>query len=884
MEGTYEILGVIGRSGLGTLYQARYKGESGFAKLVTLKMLDEGVADSDEIACRLRDEARVLGCLKHQAIVQVDRLARLGGRWTLVQEHVEGVSLDTVIEQGPMPTGPALEVIANVAGALHAAFTASGPDGSPLRLQHRDIKPSAILVDSYGGTRVMDFGIARACFSGREARTRSFVVGSFEYMAPERLALEEGGPWSDIYSLGQVLYALLAGRGFGRSHPSERHHKAIIDKATARLLERPGGVPEGVLELLLRMLAMEPHVRPDARSVERSCTELVRALADETLRAWAEYTVEPMVQARDASSQGGLVGEVLREGEEPQKAPPPVVPDPSLVASPRAVQPRTGPKPKPKPGRELEPLPVHTFAEAPEDDATEIMVRPGAGEEPASEDDGDSTEVFSAAKGPHPALMDEPDPIPPGRARFGALELDEDVRPTTIEEPPEEPDEGMVGRPTSISPMDDELLSEVAQQGPVEVTAVTPAHEEPFAGFFDPAGSLDEATALGEDIETARAERDPMAQVRFDQPAGSLDQPTALGQDIRDARGETASMARVRFDQPAGSLDVPTALGPDPETQESDSTLEARPRFSEPAGSLDEATAIGADIQREERAPAMARVQFDAPETVMEPPARPLPPAQPLPPALDMPPLSGPAAPAPPTPEPALPTPEPALPTPEPEPSTSAEPPPAPEPEPSTSAEPPPAPEPPAPPPPPPSMAQEGDGSDRPTHSQAKPWSPEQEVEGQARPQLDFWEPPSFDTLSGQLPPSSPVRELTPAPMPDPAVRVNAQLLDEPAPPAVEVQVEDEPVPAPTPPTPAPEPAPLPPLTEGVEPTVARSDRVVPVIQGPVAEAPSAAAPARAPKKKGKGKLLLIVGVLLLLGVLLVLAVAGAGAAWYFLL
>ncbi|MFH1466530.1 MAG: protein kinase, partial [Pseudomonadota bacterium] len=528
MEGSYEILGIIGRSGLGTLYSARFQGEGGFTKLVALKMLDEGVTESDEVACRLRDEARVLGFLKHPAVVRADRLIRLAGRWTLVQEHVEGVDLESILAQGPMPDGPALEVVAAVAGGLHAAYTSPGPDGASLRLQHRDIKPATILVDTYGAPHVIDFGIARAFFSGREAHTRSFVVGSFEYMAPERLALEEGGPWSDIYSLGQVLFALLMGHGFGRSHPSERHHKVILDRVAEQLLARPGGVDEELLGLLGRMLSLEPHERPDARSVERTCHEIARRLGQETLRAWAERVVEPMVQRRTAAPRGGFVGRRLSEGEAavPRPVGPPLT-DPGLVGPRAAV--RGG----------LEPLPVAVSA-AGEDEATEIMslapatgrlqrgVPPPAEVEATEALDDPGAPARPAAGSAEPEVAPEPAPdfaesggdegaghLGPGtplaaEEPLGGPDLEE--RPTTVE------DDLGADRPTTIGSWEAQGLGESFAEGALdEVTAVTDfASLDPFTMDHEGPTVRRHGADAAEPTEALDEERPPGEVARFD--------------------------------------------------------------------------------------------------------------------------------------------------------------------------------------------------------------------------------------------------------------------------------------------------------------------------------------------------------------------------------
>ena len=550
MEGSYEIQGVIGRSGLGTLYSARFVGDGGFSKLVALKMLDEGVTESDEVACRLRDEARVLGFLQHPAIVRADRLIRLAGRWTMVQDHVVGVDLESVLAQGPMPDGPALEVIAGVASALHAAYTSPGPDGAPLRLQHRDIKPATILVDPYGAPHVIDFGIARAFFSGREAHTRSFVVGSFEYMAPERLALEEGGPWSDIYSLGQVFFALLVGHGFGRSHPSERHHKAILDRVVEQLRARPDGVDEEIRELLLRMLALEPHERPDARSVERTAAGIARRLGQETLRSWAERVVDPMLAQRSASPRGGLVGRRLSEGDAvAPRSPGPPLADPGMVSPPRPAPPTEPalPRPEARPGL----LPVPTLQAPGDDEATEIMTLSPAGgrlqrglpvstERETTETIDDPSESLrrragvvahrGAADGPHAVDLESPSAVavaPPeepqdrptqvdgcaSSAPTGPVSPEEELadRPTILREPPS------ADHPATAAAWEFSDLGDLFASNPQDdVTAVTDLALDP--GIADQEGPTVQR-CLAESAEATAAigdERPPGEAARFD--------------------------------------------------------------------------------------------------------------------------------------------------------------------------------------------------------------------------------------------------------------------------------------------------------------------------------------------------------------------------------
>jgi serine/threonine protein kinase len=293
---------VLGRGGFGTVYRAELTGLGGFRKSVALKVLNQDVAGSDEIAQRFRDEARILGLVRHRSIVQVDGLVQLGDRWAVVMELVDGISLELVARFRPMPAGSALEVVAEVARALDVAWSAKGPEDRPLHLMHRDIKPPNIQITASGDVKVLDFGVARADFAHREAKTHALSFGSVPYMSPERLDFTDT-PAGDVYALGAVLFEIITGEALGKAKGRPEVH-------TARVAERVNWVRENlheggdrVADLLESMLAYEADERPSARELERTCLLLQRDIGGLLLRDWCEVHV-PVLQAEQPSEAG----------------------------------------------------------------------------------------------------------------------------------------------------------------------------------------------------------------------------------------------------------------------------------------------------------------------------------------------------------------------------------------------------------------------------------------------------------------------------------------------------------------------------------------------------------------------------------------------------
>jgi serine/threonine protein kinase len=310
----YRILETLGKGAFGTVYRAEVLGAGDFKKQVALKVLDYSGDAPEEIALRFRDEARILGLIRHRAVVGVDSLAELETGWAVVMEYVEGVNVSAVVKYGLPPARVAVSIAEEVASALHAAYAAPTDEGEPLKLVHRDIKPANIRVTAQGEVKVLDFGVARAEFASREAHTQAMRFGSLRYMAPESFDGIEGHP-TDIFALGIVFGELLAGKRLEEPPKNPERYPAFVDALVALATARIGPALEKhqldeVLALVGTMIAFEPADRPTARQVETSCRALASKLPDMTLRDWAEEYVPSlhgrmkrrMAQAGESSS------------------------------------------------------------------------------------------------------------------------------------------------------------------------------------------------------------------------------------------------------------------------------------------------------------------------------------------------------------------------------------------------------------------------------------------------------------------------------------------------------------------------------------------------------------------------------------------------------
>jgi serine/threonine protein kinase len=217
----YEILGVLGKGGMGVVYKARQRG---LKRIVALKMIRRQDADDQDLA-RFRIEAEAVAQLQHPNIVQVYEVGEDAGRPFLSLEYIDGGSLKDKLHGKPQPVLHAAQLVQLLAYAMGAAHRQG--------IVHRDLKPANVMLmgrregstelrsdttvlveELYGTPKIADFGLAKR-LEEDDGQTRSgTVLGTPSYMAPEQAQghVKEVGPLADQYALGAVLYELLTGR------------------------------------------------------------------------------------------------------------------------------------------------------------------------------------------------------------------------------------------------------------------------------------------------------------------------------------------------------------------------------------------------------------------------------------------------------------------------------------------------------------------------------------------------------------------------------------------------------------------------------------------------------------------------------------------------
>jgi tRNA A-37 threonylcarbamoyl transferase component Bud32 len=272
IAGRYVIDRAIGEGGMATVYAAHHRLVD---RPCAIKVMSERFAKSEVIRERFRREAKAAQKLAHPNIIEIfDQGETPEGSLYLVMELLRGETLAQVVERGKMTLARTLPIAIQIARALARAHD--------LEVIHRDLKPENIFLSEghEGGdwVKILDFGIARSMQDTRLTGAGE-VFGTPEYMAPERISSIDAGPAADLYSLGVILYEMLAGElPFDGSDVAAFFIKHLKERPKP-LRERVSGVPEPLEKLVMELLEKEPKDRPvDAHRVHADLLAAALAL------------------------------------------------------------------------------------------------------------------------------------------------------------------------------------------------------------------------------------------------------------------------------------------------------------------------------------------------------------------------------------------------------------------------------------------------------------------------------------------------------------------------------------------------------------------------------------------------------------------------------
>ena len=267
--GKYEILSKLGRGGMADVYLAE---DTEHGRKVALKVIEKGPdADSQEsIDAERRGSALQAKLAAIDArVVQIFEADNMDGYFGVAMEYVEGEDLSDLIRAGALPVDQAVDIALAICETLQHAHTLEVTiDGKEYRgIVHGDIKPKNIRIDTQNRVRVMDFGIAKALSLSRKLTRNEF--GSVPYASPERLDSGDVNFMSDLWSLGVMLYEMVAGSQPYQAESTERLERMI--RAGIPAPPAPDPCPEALRRILLKCMQPQADQRyPSAAALPRT--------------------------------------------------------------------------------------------------------------------------------------------------------------------------------------------------------------------------------------------------------------------------------------------------------------------------------------------------------------------------------------------------------------------------------------------------------------------------------------------------------------------------------------------------------------------------------------------------------------------------------------
>lgn len=261
--GRYRIVRPLSKGGMALVYEARRESLAGVSPRVAIKLILPEHKDSRTFKDLFINEARLGASMQHQNLVGIQDFDCEGDTYYLVMEYVEGLTFRRVIglcqqHRIGIPLGVIAELGRQACDGLHYAHSAKDDKGRHLRLVHRDMKPSNVILNPHGVVKVLDFGISK----GRLRKEKSgSVKGTWGYMAPEQALGQEVWPTADVFGLGVVLYELASQRPMFDGKSKDEIKRLLADDHAARLAATLDPHYAPLVGVLVRALQRDPRAR-----------------------------------------------------------------------------------------------------------------------------------------------------------------------------------------------------------------------------------------------------------------------------------------------------------------------------------------------------------------------------------------------------------------------------------------------------------------------------------------------------------------------------------------------------------------------------------------------------------------------------------------------
>ncbi|HEX7700653.1 MAG TPA: serine/threonine-protein kinase, partial [Kofleriaceae bacterium] len=307
--GPYEVYERLGLGGMATVCRAKKRGPAGFERSVALKRMLSHLSEDQTFVESFIREAKVSSLLVHPNIAQVYDFGRINGTYYIAMELVPGFDLRKLLRYAnraneSIPLAVVLSILGEMCDALEYAHNCLDEQGTALRIVHRDISPSNIIVAHTGHTKVIDFGIAKA--NSRQLHTESGQVkGKLGYMSPEAALGMQIGPVSDVFSMGVVAWELVTASPLFSARSDFETMRKIREAEVQPPSTHNPACPPDLDRLIMSALVRQDQHRLASASQFRSGLDAVAAregihVGSRAVAEWMRQFIQPDDFARSS--------------------------------------------------------------------------------------------------------------------------------------------------------------------------------------------------------------------------------------------------------------------------------------------------------------------------------------------------------------------------------------------------------------------------------------------------------------------------------------------------------------------------------------------------------------------------------------------------------